>query len=183
MEFLFPWGWDELEGIANRGDYDLTQHAEHSGEKLEYFDQQSGERYMPYVIEPAAGATRTAMAFLMAAYDEEEVRGETRVVLRLHHRIAPYKVAVLPLSKKEELAGPCRDLLRQLQPLFMCDYDETQAIGRRYRRQDELGTPYCVTFDFDSLEDHAVTVRERDSMEQDRIAIDDLIPYLTERLK
>ncbi len=183
VEFLFPWGWDELEGIANRGDYDLTQHAEHSGEKLEYFDQQSGERYKPYVIEPAAGATRTAMAFLMAAYDEEEVRGETRVVLRLHHRIAPYKVAVLPLSKKEELVGPCRDLLHQLQPLWMVDYDETQSIGRRYRRQDELGTPYCVTFDFDSLQDHAVTVRERDSMEQDRIAIDDLIPYLSERLK
>jgi glycyl-tRNA synthetase len=183
VEFLFPWGWDELEGIANRGDYDLTQHAEHSGEKLEYFDQPTGERYRPYVIEPAAGATRTAMAFLMAAYDEEEVRGETRVVLRLHHRIAPYKVALLPLSKKEELVGPARDLLHQLQPLWMVEYDDTQSIGRRYRRQDELGTPYCVTFDFDSLEDHAVTVRDRDSMEQDRIAIDDLIPYLAERLK
>jgi glycyl-tRNA synthetase len=183
VEFLFPWGWDELEGIANRGDYDLTQHSEHSGEKLEYFDQPTGERYRPYVIEPAAGATRTAMAFLMAAYDEEEVRGETRVVLRLHHRIAPYKVALLPLSKKEELVGPARALLHQLQPLWMVEYDDTQSIGRRYRRQDELGTPYCVTFDFDSLDDHAVTVRDRDSMEQDRIAIDDLIPYLTERLK
>jgi glycyl-tRNA synthetase len=183
VEFRFPWGWDELEGVANRGDYDLTQHAEHSGEKLEYFDQASGERYRPYVIEPAAGATRTAMAFLMAAYAEEEVRGETRVVLRLHHRIAPYKVALLPLSKKEELVGPCRDLLHQLQPLWMVEYDDTQSIGRRYRRQDELGTPYCVTFDFDSLDDHAVTVRDRDSMEQDRIAIDDLIPYLAERLK
>jgi glycyl-tRNA synthetase len=183
VEFLFPWGWDELEGIANRGDYDLTQHAEHSGERLEYFDQPTGERYRPYVIEPAAGATRTAMAFLMAAYDEEEVRGETRVVLRLHHRIAPYKVALLPLSKKEELVGPARDLLHQLQPLWMVEYDDTQSIGRRYRRQDELGTPYCVTFDFDSLEDHAVTVRDRDSMQQDRIAIDDLIPYLAERLK
>jgi glycyl-tRNA synthetase len=183
VEFLFPWGWDELEGIANRGDYDLTQHAQHSGEKLEYFDQASGERYRPSVIEPAAGATRTAMAFLMAAYDEEEVRGETRVVLRLHHHIAPYKVALLPLSKKEELVGPARELLHQLQPLWMVEYDDTQSIGRRYRRQDELGTPYCVTFDFDSLEDHAVTVRDRDSMEQDRIAIDDLVPYLSERLK
>jgi glycyl-tRNA synthetase len=183
VEFLFPWGWDELEGIANRGDYDLTQHAQHSGEKLEYFDQSSNERYRPYVIEPAAGATRTAMAFLMAAYDEEEVRGETRVVLRLHHRIAPYKVALLPLSKKEELVGPCRELLHHLQPLWMVEYDDTQSIGRRYRRQDELGTPYCVTFDFDSLDDHAVTVRDRDSMDQDRIAIDDLIPYLSERLK
>jgi glycyl-tRNA synthetase len=183
VEFLFPWGWDELEGIANRGDYDLTQHAEHSGEKLEYFDQSSNERYRPYVIEPAAGATRTAMAFLMAAYDEEEVRGETRVVLRLHHRIAPYKVALLPLSKKEELVGPARELLHHLQSLWMVEYDDTQSIGRRYRRQDELGTPYCVTFDFDSLDDHAVTVRDRDSMDQDRIAIDDLIPYLSERLK
>ena len=154
----------------------------HSGEKLDYFDQATNERYIPYVIEPAAGATRTMMAFLLAAYDEEEVRGETRVVLRLHHRLAPYKVAVLPLSKKDTLTPLAREVLGQLQPHFMCDYDETQSIGRRYRRQDELGTPYCVTVDFDSLDDHAVTVRERDSMEQDRVPIDELVGYLRERL-
>ena len=182
VEFMFPWGWDELEGIANRGNYDLTQHAEHSGERLEWFDQAADERWIPHVIEPAAGATRTAMAFLMAAYDEEEVRGETRVVLRFHHRIAPYKVAVLPLSKKPELSGPSRDLATELRGSFMCDYDETQSIGRRYRRQDELGTPYCVTYDFESLEDHAVTVRERDSMEQERVAVAEVAAYLRERM-
>ncbi|MGY6500287.1 MAG: glycine--tRNA ligase [Acidimicrobiales bacterium] len=182
VEFLFPWGWDELEGIANRGDYDLTQHATHSGEKLDYFDQATNARYTPHVIEPAAGATRTMMAFLMAAYDEEEVRGETRTVLRLHHRIAPYQIAVLPLSKKDTLIPPAQEVLGALQPHFMCDYDETQAIGRRYRRQDELGTPYCVTIDFDSLDDHAVTVRERDSMEQERVAIPDLLAWFRERL-
>jgi len=182
VEFRFPWGWDELEGIANRGDYDLTQHARSSGERLEYFDQATNERYVPHVIEPAAGATRTAMAFLMAAYDEEEVKGETRVVLRLHHRIAPFKVAVLPLSKKPELTGPAQEVLALLQPHFMCDYDETQAIGRRYRRQDELGTPFCITFDFDSVDDRAVTVRERDSMAQERIGIDALVGHLCDRL-
>jgi len=182
VEFLFPWGWDELEGIANRGDYDLRQHAEHSGEKLEWYDQAANERWIPHVIEPAAGATRTAMAFLMAAYDEEEVKGETRVVLRLHHRIAPYKVAVLPLSKKPELSEPARALAAELRGSFMCDYDETQSIGRRYRRQDELGTPYCITMDFDSLTDGAVTVRERDSMEQERIGIAEVDAYLRERL-
>ncbi len=182
VEFLFPWGWDELEGIANRGDYDLTQHADHSGNKLEYFDQAANERYVPHVIEPAAGATRTMMAFLMAAYDEEQVNDDTRTVLRLHHRIAPYKVAVLPLSKKPELAGPCGELFAELAGTWMCDYDETQNIGKRYRRQDEIGTPYCVTYDFDSLEDHAVTVRERDTMDQVRIPIADLHGWLAERL-
>ena len=182
VEFLFPWGWDELEGIANRGDYDLTQHQQASGEKLDYFDQAANIRYTPHVIEPAAGATRTMMAFLLAAYDEEDVRGETRVVLRLHHRLAPYKVAVLPLSKKDTLTPVARQVLSSLQPHWMTDYDETQAIGRRYRRQDELGTPYCVTVDFDSLEDGAVTVRERDSMEQDRVRIVDLVDYLRPRL-
>jgi glycyl-tRNA synthetase len=182
VEFLFPWGWDELEGIANRGDYDLTQHGKHSGEKLEYFDQASGERYVPHVIEPAAGATRTMMAFLLAAYDEEEVNGETRTVLRLHHRLAPYQVAVLPLSKKDTLTPTAREVLGLLQPHFLCEYDETQAIGRRYRRQDEIGTPYCVTVDFDTLDDRAVTVRARDSMAQDRVAIDELLPYLREKL-
>ena len=182
VEFLFPWGWGELEGVANRGDFDLTQHSTHSGEKLEYFDQGANIRYRPHVIEPAAGATRTMMAFLLASYDEEEVRGEIRTVLRLHPRLAPYKVAVLPLSKKDELTPVAREVLGMLQPLMMCDYDETQAIGRRYRRQDELGTPYCVTVDFDTLEDRAVTVRERDSMEQERIAIADLPAYLLPRL-
>jgi glycyl-tRNA synthetase len=179
---VFPWGWGELEGIANRGDYDLTQHTTHSGERLDYFDQTTNERYTPHVIEPAAGATRTMMAFLLAAYDEEEVRGETRTVLRLHHRLAPYKVAVLPLSKKETLTPVARDVLSRLQPHFMCDYDETQAIGRRYRRQDELGTPYCVTVDFDSLTDHAVTVRDRDSMAQARVPIAGLLDHLQEHL-
>jgi glycyl-tRNA synthetase len=189
VEFLFPWGWDELEGIANRGDYDLTQHAKHSGEKLEYYDQAADTRYVPHVIEPAAGATRTMMAFLLAAYDEEEVaregqgKGESRTVLRLHHRLAPYKVAVLPLSKKEELSGAARKLYDQLKVHFMCEYDETQAIGRRYRRQDELGTPFAVTFDFESLDDQAVTVRERDSMEQQRVPIDALVTHLRDRLE
>ena len=182
VEFLFPWGWGELEGVANRGDYDLLQHAEHSGQKLEYFDQGTGERYVPHCIEPAAGATRSMMAFLMAAYDEEQVNDETRTVLRLHPRLAPYKVAVLPLSKKDTLLPKAEEVLARLQPHFMCDYDITQAIGKRYRRQDEIGTPYCVTIDFDSLEDDAVTVRERDSMEQERVATDELVSYLTEQL-
>jgi glycyl-tRNA synthetase len=183
VEFLFPWGWDELEGIANRTDYDLRQHAEHSGEKLEYFDQATGERYVPHVIEPAAGATRTMMAFLIAAYDEEEVRGETRVVLRLHHRLAPYKAAVLPLSRNENLVPVAREVLSRLQPDLMCDYDETQSIGRRYRRQDELGTPFCVTVDFETLEDKAITIRERDSMDQVRVPIDRLVDELAPRLR
>lgn len=182
VEFLFPWGWGELEGVANRGDFDLLQHAEHSGQKLEYFDQGTGERYVPHCIEPAAGATRSMMAFLMAAYDEEQVNDETRTVLRLHPRLAPYKIAVLPLSKKDTLLPKAEEVLALLQPHFMCDYDVTQAIGKRYRRQDEIGTPYCVTIDFDSLEDEAVTVRERDSMEQERVIIDELVAYLTEQL-
>ena len=182
VEYLFPWGWDELEGIANRTDYDLRQHSEHSGERLDYFDQATGERYVPHVIEPAAGATRTMAAFLMAAYDEDEVGGEARTVLRLHPRLAPYKVAVLPLSKKETLTPLARQVLADLQPLFMCDYDDTQSIGRRYRRQDEIGTPLCVTIDFDSLEDRAVTIRDRDTTAQVRVPIADLAAELTARL-
>src|SRR4051794_22660482 len=182
VEFLFPWGWDELEGVANRGDYDLTQHMKASGEKLEYFDQATDSRYVPHVIEPAAGATRTMMAFLMAAYDEEEVRGETRTVLRLHPRIAPYQVAVLPLSKKDTLTPVAKEVFQLLAPSFMCDYDETQAIGRRYRRQDEVGTPLCITVDFDTLDDRSVTVRDRDSMAQERVAIDDLSSVVAARL-
>jgi glycyl-tRNA synthetase len=183
VEFLFPWGWGELEGIANRTDFDLRAHSEHSGTKLEYFDQASGVHYMPYVIEPAAGLTRTTMAFLLAAYDEDEVAGERRVVLRLHPKIAPYQVAVLPLSKKETLTPLARELLRSLQRRFVCDYDETQAIGRRYRRQDEIGTPFCVTVDFESLEDRAVTVRERDSTAQVRIPIADVPAHISEQLE
>jgi glycyl-tRNA synthetase len=178
VEFLFPWGWDELEGIANRGDYDLTQHATHSGERLEYFDQTTNAHYVPHVIEPAAGATRTMMAFLMAAYDEDEVGGEARTVLRLHPRLAPHQVAVLPLSKKDTLTPIAREVFGLLAPHLMCDYDETQAIGRRYRRQDEVGTPVCVTVDFDSLDDRAVTVRDRDSMAQERVPLDDLLSKL-----
>jgi glycyl-tRNA synthetase len=178
VEFLFPWGWDELEGIANRGDFDLTQHSKASGEKLEYFDQATGERYVPHVIEPAAGATRTMMAFLMAAYDEEEVRGEKRTVMRLDSRLSPYQVAVLPLSRNEKLSPLARDVLHRLQPDLMTEYDETQSIGRRYRRQDEIGTPLCVTVDFESLEDKAVTIRQRDTMEQTRVSIEDVVSHV-----
>lgn len=178
IEFAFPWGWGELEGIANRTDYDLKAHSAASGERLDFFDQASGKRYVPHVIEPALGATRAMMAFLIAAYDEDEVGGEARSVLRLHHRLAPFTVAVLPLSKKETLTPLAREVLGRLQPHFMCDYDETQAIGRRYRRQDEIGTPWCVTVDFDSLEDRAVTVRERDSTVQTRVAIDELVAHI-----
>ena len=181
VEYLYPWGWDELEGIANRGDYDLTQHSNHSGVKLEYFDQAANERYTPYVIEPAAGATRAMMAFLLAAYHEDEVEGEVRSVLRLDWRLAPYQVAVLPLSKKPELEGVSQEVLEALQPYFSCDYDVTQSIGRRYRRQDEVGTPFCITVDFDSLEDHAVTVRDRDTTEQVRVPIANLLADLRVR--
>jgi glycyl-tRNA synthetase len=181
IEFLYPWGFDELEGVANRGDYDLTQHANASGVRLEYFDQGSGERYVPYVIEPAAGATRSMMAFLLAAYHEDEVEGEKRTVLRLDWRLAPYQVAVLPLSKKPELEDVSHEVLALLQPHFMCDYDVTQSIGKRYRRQDEVGTPYCVTVDFETLNDRAVTIRDRDSTEQGRVAIDELVVELHRR--
>ncbi len=181
IEFAYPWGWDELEGIANRGDYDLTQHSKASGTKLEYYDQALNERYTPFVIEPAAGATRAMMAFLLAAYHEDVVEGESRTVLRLDWRLAPYQVAVLPLSKKSELEGLSQEVLAALQGTFMCDYDVTQSIGRRYRRQDEVGTPYCITVDFDTLDDKAVTVRDRDTTEQVRVKIDDLLAALRER--
>ena len=182
VEYLFPWGWDELEGIANRTDYDLTQHAQHSGVRLDYFDPATNERYVPYVVEPAAGATRTMAAFLLAAYDEDTVDGEARTVLRLHPRLAPYKVAVLPLSKKETLTPLAKELFRTLAPRFMCDYDDTQSIGRRYRRQDEIGTPLAVTVDFESLDDKAVTIRDRDSTKQVRVPIDRLVDEVAARL-
>ena len=182
VEFLFPWGWGELEGIAQRTNYDLIQHAQHSGQKLDYFDQATNERYVPYVVEPAAGANRTMAAFLLAAYDEDVVNDEARTVLRLHPRLAPYKVAVLPLSKKDTLTPLAREVFATLSARYMVDYDETQAIGRRYRRQDEIGTPYCVTVDFDSLEDGCVTIRERDTTDQARVPIADLTAELGRRL-
>jgi len=181
VEYLFPWGFDELEGIANRGDYDLSAHTAASGVKLEYFDQGTNERYTPWVIEPAAGATRAMMAFLLAAYHEDEVEGDVRTVLRLHWNLAPYQIAVLPLSKKPELEAVSREVLAKLQPHFMVDYDVTQSIGKRYRRQDEVGTPLCVTVDFDSLEDRAVTIRDRDTTEQSRVKIDDLLHEIWNR--
>ncbi|WP_267208036.1 MULTISPECIES: glycine--tRNA ligase [Corynebacterium] len=179
--------WGELEGVANRTDYDLSVHAKGSGEDLSYYDQANEERWIPYVIEPAAGLGRSMMAFLVDAYDEEEApnaKGGTdkRVVLRLDRRLAPVKVAVLPLSKKEELSVPARELSNTLRKYWNVDFDTSGAIGRRYRRQDEIGTPFCVTYDFDTLEDNAVTVRERDTMEQERVKIDELEAYLAARL-
>jgi glycyl-tRNA synthetase len=182
VEFMFPWGWGELEGIANRTDYDLKAHSAASGESLEFYDQATNERYTPYVIEPAAGATRTMMAFLLAGYDEDEVNGEKRTVLRLHPRIAPYQVAVLPLSKNDQLIPTAREVLGLLQPHLMCDYDQTQAIGRRYRRQDEIGTPLCVTVDFESIDDRAVTIRDRDTLEQVRVPIAEVVDQVMGRL-
>jgi glycyl-tRNA synthetase len=182
VEFAFPWGWGELEGIANRTDFDLKAHSAASGQVLEYFDSSTGERYVPYVIEPAAGVARTMMAFLLAAYTTDEVAGEERTLLRLHPRIAPYQVAVLPLSKKETLLPLSQEVLQLLQPVAMCDYDITRAIGRRYRRQDEIGTPLCVTVDFDSLEDKAVTVRDRDTTIQERVPIHRLAETVNSRL-
>ncbi len=182
VEYLFPFGWGELEGIANRTDFDLRAHQEHSGQDLTYLDPDTNERYLPYVVEPAVGVDRIMIACLLDAYDEEDVRGETRVVLRLHRDVAPVQVAVMPLSKKEDLIRVARDVQRTLRPAFRVEYDQTGGhIGRRYRRQDEIGTPYCVTVDFESLEDRAVTIRERDSMEQERVPIDGLLDRLRER--
>ena len=182
IEFKFPWGWGELEGIAQRTNFDLNRHAEFSKQKLDYFDQATNERYVPYVVEPAAGANRTMAAFLLAAYDEDVVNDEPRTVLRLHPRLAPYQVAILPLSKKDALTPLADSIFSKLSKRYYCDYDETQAIGRRYRRQDEIGTPYCITVDFDSLEDGQVTIRERDTTQQERVSIDQLEQVLSEKL-
>jgi glycyl-tRNA synthetase len=182
IEFKFPWGWGELEGIAQRTDFDLNRHAEFSKQKLDYFDQATNERYVPYVVEPAAGANRTMAAFLLAAYDEDVINDEPRTVLRLHPRLAPYQVAILPLSKKDSLTPLADQIFSTLSKRYYCDYDETQAIGRRYRRQDEIGTPYCITVDFDSLEDGQVTIRERDTTQQERVSIDRLEQVLNEKL-
>jgi glycyl-tRNA synthetase len=182
IEFKFPWGWGELEGIAQRTNFDLNRHSEFSHQKLDYFDQATNERYVPFVVEPAAGANRTMAAFLLAAYDEDVVNDEPRTVLRLHPRLAPYKVAVLPLSKKDTLMPLSKSIFGQLSKRYMVDFDETQAIGRRYRRQDEIGTPFCVTVDFDSLEDQAVTIRERDTTTQERVPIAQLESVLQSKL-
>lgn len=181
IEFLFPFGWGELWGIADRTDYDLKQHQEHSGKSLEYFDPETNERYIPYVIEPSLGADRVALAFLCDAYDEEVIdEKDTRIVLRLHPALAPYKAAVLPLSKK--LGEPAQEVYTQLAKDFMVDFDETGSIGKRYRRQDEIGTPFCITYDFESEQDGCVTVRERDSMAQERVAIAELNDYLRKKI-
>jgi glycyl-tRNA synthetase len=187
VEFLYPWGWGELEGIANRTDYDLAQHQEYSGEDLRYFDQERDAHYLPHVVEPAAGADRATLAFLLAAYREEDAptaegKTEKRTVLRLDRRLAPIKVAVLPLSRNERLVPMAQEVASSLRPHFMINVDDAGSIGRRYRRQDEIGTPCCVTVDFDSLDDRAVTVRDRDTMEQQRLPVDELVDVLRERL-
>ena len=182
VEYLFPMGWSELEGIANRGSYDLEQHAKHSGKDLSYFDDESGERFLPYVIEPSAGVDRSVLAFLLDAYEEEIVEKEKRVVLRLHPDLAPIKVAVLPLSRNEKLVPMATEMNAQLRRSLVTQYDDSQSIGRRYRRQYEIGTPYCVTIDFQSLEDHQVTIRDRDSLKQIRVSAESLKTTLTAKL-
>jgi len=187
VEFMYPWGWGELEGIANRGDFDLSQHSKFSGQDLSYFDQEHDRRYLPHVIEPAAGADRATLAFLLAAYEEEDVDNgkggtEKRTLLRLHPRLAPIKVAVLPLSKNEQLVPVADEVASLLRAELMIDVDITGSIGKRYRRQDEVGTPLCVTVDFDTLDDRAVTIRDRDTMAQARVPIDGLLAELQGRL-
>jgi glycyl-tRNA synthetase len=182
VEYLFPMGWSELEGIANRTDFDLKAHSKFSGKDLSYFDDASNEHYVPYVIEPSAGTDRSALAFLIDAYDEDIAQNETRVVLRFHPAIAPVKAAILPLSRNEKLAPLSRDIYNRLRGRFMVQFDDAQSIGRRYRRQDEIGTPLCVTIDFQSLEDNQVTIRERDTMIQTRVSINDLEAVLVKRL-
>ena len=182
IEYAFPFGWGELWGIADRTDYDLTNHMNISKEDFTYLDPETNERYVPYCIEPSLGADRVALAFLCNAYDEEEIaEGDTRTVLHLHPALAPYKVAVLPLSKK--LSEKAEEVYTQLSKKFMCEYDETGSIGKRYRREDEIGTPYCVTVDFDTLEDNAVTIRDRDTMEQVRVKIDELEAWISNKVE
>jgi glycyl-tRNA synthetase len=182
INYLFPFGWAELEGIANRGDYDLRQHHDTSGKAMEYYDDETKEHYLPYIVEPSAGVDRSLLAFLCDAYDEEPDKDEIRVVLHFHPELAPTKVAVLPLSRKENLAAYAKDVYATIRPAFMAQYDDTQSIGRRYRRQDELGTPYCVTIDFQSLEDNMATIRERDSMNQIRVPVSALKDTLLAKL-
>src|SRR3954466_16050059 len=183
IEYLFPMGWSELEGIANRGDFDLTQHANASGEKLEYFDQEKGEAYVPHVIEPAAGVDRTMLAFIVDAYDVEEVEGRKRTVLRLHPRLAPVKVALLPLVSKEGMPERAREIYRSLPASLAAEYDAGGSIGKRYRRQDEIGTPWGGTVDGQTMEDGTVTLRDRDSLEQVRVPAEGLGEELAARLE
>jgi glycyl-tRNA synthetase len=182
VNYLFPMGWAELEGIANRGDFDLVQHAKFSGKSLSYYDEESKEHIVPYIIEPSAGVDRTALAILCDAYDEDVADGEPRVLLHLNPAVAPIKVAVLPLSRKETLAPLAREVYDELRQCWMTAFDEAQSIGRRYRRQDEIGTPFCVTIDFESLEDKQVTIRERDSLRQIRVPIESLKNTLQAKL-
>ncbi len=182
IEFAFPFGWGELWGIADRTDFDLKKHMEFSKEDMNYLDTETNEKYVPYCIEPSLGADRVALAFLCNAYEEEEIaEGDTRIVLHLHPGLAPYKVAILPLSKK--LSDKANDVYDMLSKKFICDYDETGSIGKRYRREDEIGTPYCVTIDFDTLEDNTVTIRDRDTMEQIRLPIDELNKWIEEKIE
>ena len=181
IEFAFPFGWGELWGIADRTDYDLKQHAQYSGEDFTYLDQETGEKFVPYCVEPSLGCDRVTLAFLCNAYEEQEIaEGDVRTVLHLHPALAPYKVAVLPLSKK--LSEKAEEVYAKLSKNFMCDYDEAGSIGKRYRREDEIGTPYCVTIDFDTLEDECVTIRDRDTMEQVRVKIDELESYIQDKI-
>lgn len=184
VEFNFKslGGFKEVEGIHARGDWDLSQHSKHSGVELNYFDEKTGEKFIPHIMETSVGLNRLVLMFLDHSYTEEEVNGETRAVLKLDKRLSPIKVAVLPLSKKEELTKPAREIYQKLREKFMVEYDETQSIGKRYRRQDEIGTPYCVTVDFETLSDKAVTVRDRDTMAQERVKIEELEVYLEEKL-
>ena len=183
IEYRFPWGWGELEGIANRTDFDLKQHAQTSGTDISYFDEATKSRFVPYVIEPSGGVDRATLAFWLDAYDEEPDGDSSRTVLKFHRLLAPVTVAILPLSKNEKLAPLTKGILDRLKFKFKCQYDDSQSIGRRYRRQDEIGTPFCVTIDFDSLEDDKVTIRERDSMHQSRIPISDLVSVLEDKLE
>ena len=179
IEFDYPWGWGELEGIANRGSFDLSSHESSSGKDLSYFDSETNEKIAPVVIEPAGGLTRTLFALLCSTYDEEVINDTTRTLFRFNFEIAPVQIGILPLSKKEELIKVSNDIQQTLQKFYRTEVDVTQSIGKRYRRQDEIGTPYCVTIDFDSLEDLSVTIRNRDSMEQERIKIEDLLDYFS----
>ena len=179
IEFDYPWGWGELEGIANRGSFDLSSHESSSGKDLSYFDSETNEKIAPVVIEPAGGLTRTLFALLCSTYDEEVINDTTRTLFRFNFEIAPVQIGILPLSKKEELIKVSNDIQQTLQKFYRTEVDVTQSIGKRYRRQDEIGTPYCVTIDFDSLEDSSVTIRNRDSMDQERIKIEDLLDYFS----
>ena len=182
IEFAFPFGWGELWGIADRTNYDLNKHMEHSKQDMSYLDPETNEKYVPYVIEPSLGCDRVALAFLCNSYEEEEIaEGDTRTVLHLHPALAPYKIAVLPLSKK--LSEKAQEVYEKLSSKFMCDYDEAGSIGKRYRREDEIGTPYCVTVDFDSLEDNSVTIRDRDTMEQIRLPIEEVESWVSEKIE